>query len=96
MITVPVTLTSTAQSIASLVESSMEADVQNLVGDRDDFRMDTIIQAVEANGSNVSFGSVTDQSGFIVAGGSLNTCQLNLNRTFLIGDSLQVVIHLMV
>jgi len=95
MITVPVTLTSTAQSIASLVESSLPNNVLTLVGDRDDFRQDVIIQAVSGNGSNVGMGSPTDQSGFIIAGTSRTLERANLNRTYLVGDGLEVVILLL-
>lgn len=95
MITVPVTLTATAQSVASLVQSSLETLAQGMVGNRDDLRMDVIVQSLESNGTNVNFGSETDQSGFIVAGGSINISKMNMNKTYLVGNSLGVVIHLM-
>jgi len=95
MITVPVTLTASAQSVAELVESELPGNAGDMVGDRDDLRMNVIIQALEANGSNVGLGSATDQSGFIVAGGSVSVDKLNLNKTYLVGDTLGVVIHLM-
>ena len=95
MITVPITLTATAQSVASLVESELSTIAQSMVGDRNDLRMNIIVQALEANGSNVNFGSPTDQSGFIVAGGSLTVCKMNMNQTYLVGNTLGVVIHLM-
>ena len=96
MITIPVTLTATAQSIASLVASSLPSDYDSsLIGDRDDFRMNTIIQASLANSSNVNFGSDSSQSGFIVAGGSISVEKLNLNKTYLVGNGNGVVIHLM-
>jgi len=94
MITVPVTLTATAQSVASLVEDSLSSVDQALVGDRDDFRMNATIQALEANGSNVGIGSPTDQSGFIAAGGEITINKMNLNRVYLVGDTLGVVIEL--
>jgi hypothetical protein len=94
MITVPVTLTATPQTVAELVQTELNTVQQGLVGDRDDLRMDVAIQALESNGSNVSFGSETDQSGFLVAGGSMSVSKLNLNKAYFVGDGLGIVIHL--
>jgi hypothetical protein len=95
MITVPATLTATAQSVAEIVKSSLDMLAQDMVGDRDDLRANVIIQSLSDNASDVGFGSATDQSGFLVAGGSMNISRMNLNKTYLVGNGLGVVIHLL-
>jgi len=95
MISVPVTLTGTALSVASLIVDELPDDVATLVGNRDDFRMDSIIQAPITNGDDVNIGSETDQSGFIISGGSASLDRLNLNKTYINGTVGDVAIILL-
>jgi hypothetical protein len=95
MITVPVTLTATPQTVAELVQNSLSEVAQDQVDrDRNDLRMSVAIQASQGNGSDVNFGSADDQSGFLVAGGSMSISKLNLNKTYFVGDGLDIIIHL--
>lgn len=96
MISIPVTLTSTNDSIANLIYDDLPEYIQRMVGDRDDFRMDTVIQAPDGNTGNINIGSSTDQSGFIEPGGTMGVAKMNLNKTYISdntsGDSIVILL----
>lgn len=95
MICVDVTLTALPQSVAELVQDQLPGDSATQVGNNSGLRMNAIIQSAEANGANVQIGSINNQSGYIVPGGSGNFEKMNLNTTYLRGAGLVVYILLM-
>ena len=82
MLSFSVTPNGRTMSLAKLIEDNLSTEMARLVGDRDDFRMDCILQAPDSNTSNINIGSASNQSGFIVPGGSFGTNTINLNKTY--------------
>jgi len=91
MISFTTTLTATPQSIAELAELHFPESVRPMIGDNDQLRANTIVQSISGT---AMIGSPSAQDGAIVSGGAMNVERLNLNKTYLVGDGLDVVIQL--
>jgi len=96
MLSKSITLTGTPSSLASLVQPYLPDYMQDMVGDRDDLKLDVVLQSPATNADNIFVGDSSDQSGFIVPSGGIGISRLNLNRFYIHGTNGEDVIVLLI